>query len=863
MSLSSGFFSNSEINNFQHKVILQAPIPILVLEGIEFIISIINEKNLELWQRTQEEVLGKPLFKVLPEIKAQPFYGHLINVFQTGVGIKLNEQKAEFYRNGMLNTAWFDVNYEPIKNSTGEVTSIMGISVEITAQVLARKKAENNEKELKIMADAMPHLVWTADGKGNINFYNKRVYEYTGLEITDKNLLWQDIIHSEDLEETLQVWQNAVSKKNPYSIQHRLKEENGSYRWFLSRAVCEEDVERKTYKWFGSSTDIHEQKETELKVKDSEIFNRAVLESSPDCLKIIDNSGRIIFMNHNGQCLLEIDDFGEIKNKKWWDLWGDENKEIVKNAVHKALLGETVKFVAERTTFKGTSKWWDVMVSPVINSDGKIQELIAISRDITEQKRSETIVKQSEEKYRGLFEKMDQGFCIVEVVFDANDEPIDYRFLESNPTFKQQTGLDNVDGKTISEIVPDIEISWSQKYGKVVTTGESIKFIDYSEAMNTWFEVYAFRLGEKDNNKVAIIFTDVTERKKAEMELKVSEERFRSLTETIPQMVWMTDAIGNSEYLSSQWTKYAGEMPKADYWAAMCHPDDINVSLKAWEKSVTTGENFTSEVRLKNKAGEYRWHVTIGIPLRDDSGEIIKWVGSVADTHDQKLKEQKKDEFISIASHEMKTPLTSVKAYLQLLEMSLDESDQNFIYAKKALQANERLNKLIGELLDASKIQHGKLNFTNSIFDFDTMINDTIENVQHSSITHKIIKNGFIHKQFLGDKDRLQQVLINLLTNAIKYSPKANEVIVKIEEQNNHLQISVIDKGIGVPDKHLEKVFERYYRIEEHSNHFQGLGIGLYISFDIISRHNGKMWVESISGEGSTFHFILPFNTLP
>lgn len=987
MTTPTGLFHNTNSNNFNKQIILQAPIPLFIVEGSDFVITFSNEKNMERWQRTEAEVIGKPLFEVFPEGKVQPFIGFLNDAYQTGISVKRNEVKAEFYRNGKLDVAWFDIIYEPLKNEIGEVAGIIGISVEVTSQVVARQKVEKSEKELRLMADAMPHLVWIADDKGDINFYNKRVHDYCGLdENTDKNLLWQTIVHPQDLARTRETWQNAIQQKSLYSIEHRLKMEDGSFRWFLSRAVYTEDIEHKTAQWFGSSTDIDDQKRTEFKIKETEEFNRKLLESNPDCVKVIDREGRIQYMNINGQCLLEIDDFNNYKNKFWSDLWNKENQPLIENAVQKALSGENVQFIAAGKTTKNSRKWWDVMVSPIVNANNEIHEIISISRDITTQKETEEALKyrqalleaqneaipdgilivdlqgniisynknfaklwgipdeifrkkdgnnallsyeknvinskefieqmqhcyahptenfhdevflkdgrivscygnailsedginygwawyfsditkdkrgeiriqESEEKYRGVFEKMDQGFCIVEVIFE-HDEAIDYRFIETNPMFIEQTGLVNVNGKTIKEVVPDIEIIWAQTYGKVTTTGEPIRFTDYSKALNSWFEIYAFRLGETKNSRVAILFTNITERKKAETVIKESEKRFRILTETIPQMVWMTDAVGNPEYLSSQWVKYAGEMPMADYWTAICHPNDVEISSKAWEKCVATGEKFSSEVRLRNKQGEYRWHVSVGVPLKDDNDKVIKWIGSINDIHDQKLKEQQKDEFISIASHEMKTPLTSAKAYLQLLEMSLDESDANFIYAKKASEATNRLNKLISELLDASKIQHGKLNYNNTNFDFEEMINSTIENVQYSSVTHKIYKTGSVKRQFWGDRDRLQQVVINLLTNAIKYSPKANEVIVKIEEQNNRVLVSVTDKGIGMSEKHLDRVFDRYYRVEENAIEFQGLGIGLYISYDIVQRHHGDMWVESLPEVGSTFHFSLPY----
>ncbi len=227
----------------------------------------------------------------------------------------------------------------------------------------------------------------------------------------------------------------------------------------------------------------------------------------------------------------------------------------------------------------------------------------------------------------------------------------------------------------------------------------------------------------------------------------------------------------------------------------------------------------------------------------------------------QKLSEKllkQKDEFISIASHEMKTPLTTAKGYIELLLLSLNEENQTALYVTKANQAVERLHDLVTDLLDASKIQNGKLNYNITTFDFNKVVDETIENFQLNAKNHLLQKNGNCSRQITGDRGRLRQVLINLLSNAVKYSANADKVLVKIEEQDSKIQVSVQDFGIGMSSQHLDKIFDRYYRVQEHAIQFQGLGIGLYISNNIIERHDGTMWAESEPGKGSTFYFTLP-----
>jgi PAS domain S-box-containing protein len=356
------------------------------------------------------------------------------------------------------------------------------------------------------------------------------------------------------------------------------------------------------------------------------------------------------------------------------------------------------------------------------------------------------------------------------------------------------------------------------------------------------------------------VHTDITQKWIAEEALKESEEKFRGLVETLPHLVWIMDEKGEGVYASKNWQEYSGLNPyEKGNWQLVVYPDDLAEMTNIWITGLATGKIYHAEARLKNKHGEYRWHLVEGLPILNAEQKITKWIGSFTDIHDQKIKEQQKDEFISIASHEMKTPLTSAKGYLELLMLVVSEENQTaFLYANKANQAVERLHSLIKELLDASKIQNGKLNYNISTFDFNEMMGEAIENIQVTAKNHRLQLTGNSVRKIKGDKDRLQQVLVNLLDNAVKYSPNGDRILINVEEQQDKLLVSIQDFGVGMLRQHLDKIFERYYRVQEHAVYFQGLGIGLYICSNIIQNHEGKIWVDSEPGKGSTFYFTLP-----
>jgi signal transduction histidine kinase len=243
------------------------------------------------------------------------------------------------------------------------------------------------------------------------------------------------------------------------------------------------------------------------------------------------------------------------------------------------------------------------------------------------------------------------------------------------------------------------------------------------------------------------------------------------------------------------------------------------------------------------------------------AGELARRIALVLDISDQKELERRKDEFISMASHELKTPVTSLKGFTNLFQRRLaKQADEKTLHYLARMDAQlNKLTKLITDLLDVSKILTGKVIYREEPFDLDTLIKETIENLQAATPGHRLRLNGTAEAQIYGDRDRIGQVLINLITNAIKYSPHADTVVIHVARDSQNAQVSVQDFGIGISKEHQQKIFERFYQVTDpEEKTYPGLGIGLYLSYEIIRRHEGTMWVESNKGEGSTFHFSLP-----
>ncbi|MFD2555427.1 ATP-binding response regulator [Sphingobacterium tabacisoli] len=438
----------------------------------------------------------------------------------------------------------------------------------------------------------------------------------------------------------------------------------------------------------------------------------------------------------------------------------------------------------------------------------------------------------------------------------------------------QMPGMDGFEvaetlaGYSKTKEIPIIFLSAVNTDKKFITKGYASGGIDYITKpvdpdilmlkVKTFYRLYEQTLAL--NEVKWKLQREVESRKQAQEELKLKVDFLHTILETIPQIAFTADSLGQITFVNEKWFKYA-QSPVA---FPQIHPDDKQVHT-FFERHIKSGEPFEAEVRIKDVDTDvYHFHLLRIMPIKE--GQIVNsWVGTFTDIEDQKQIENKKDEFLSIASHELKTPLTSIKAYIQLLErmISLEGNTSASTYIHRAQDQVLKLESLIADLLDVSKMENGKLKVNRAPFELETLVVNAIDTITHTHqhVNMKIDREGEpFAVEVNADIIRIEQVLINFLTNAIKYSPGAEKVVVRTEIKEGHAYIAVRDFGIGIPKDKQEHVFSKFYRVEESSVKFQGLGIGLYICAEIIRQHNGGYGVDSIPGEGTTFYFSIPLN---
>ncbi|MBW4429767.1 MAG: PAS domain S-box protein [Nostoc desertorum CM1-VF14] len=636
----------------------------------------------------------------------------------------------------------------------------------------AEAALRRSEKRFRLMADAVPQIVWITDAEGRVEFFNKQWSDYTGVpyEQTIAAEVAANFVHPEDGDRTMGAFNEARRNGSLFSVEHRIRSAAGTYRWFLVRAEPYRDPQTgEIIHWVGASVDIHDRKQAEQALRERE--QRLVIATEAAQLGIFE---------------------------------------------------------------------WKVPEDVTIWENDRLYEMFGLTPA--------------------------DGSVSAQEFFNSYLHPDDAQAFGAKFTQAMQTG------------------SLRQTSYRICRRDGTIRWIE----VNGQFEFAA------DGSLLRFIGVnaDITQSKQAEATILQREAQFRQLADAMPQQVWITDAQGKTQYVNQQWTTYTGltleQTQDIHYATGVIHPDDFEIASQLWSTALVTGIPYQAEFRLKHSSDNtYRWFLSRAIPIRDQQGQIVQWFGTSTDIEEfrraQTQREQLlqreqtareaaenanriKDEFLAVLSHELRSPLNPILGWTRLLQNGkLDAARQREALA--TIERNAKLQtQLISDLLDISRIMRGKLSLTVAPVSLTFVISAAIETVRLAAEA----KNIGIVLDFApaiapvsGDAARLQQVVWNLLTNAVKFTPNGGLVTIELRQLDELAQIRVIDTGKGINGQFLPHVFE-YFRQEDSSTirQFGGLGLGLAIARQIVEMHGGMIRADSI-GEGQGATFIVQLPTIP
>ena len=319
----------------------------------------------------------------------------------------------------------------------------------------------------------------------------------------------------------------------------------------------------------------------------------------------------------------------------------------------------------EREIRSRDGQWYVMRLRPYRTVEDRIDGTVVTFVDNTARRHAEVALRESEAEYRNLFNSIDEGFCVVQLIYDDADHATDYRFVTVNAAFETQTGLKDAQGRTMREMAPDHEEHWFEAYGRIALTGRAERFEARADALGRWYDVYAFRVGAPEERQVAVLFKDILPRKRADAALRESEAFQRALIENVPQLVWRAVDGGRWTWSSPQWTRYTGLAPDTSLgfgWLEALHPDDREKAMAQWLEADRTGR-LSAEYRLQNgPEGGYRWFQAQAAPIRDEQGGITEWLGTFSDVDDLRAMQQRQEVLVAELQHRTRNLLGVVRS---------------------------------------------------------------------------------------------------------------------------------------------------------------------------------------------------------
>ena len=655
---------------------------------------------------------------------------------------------------------------------------------------------------------------------------------------------------------------------------------------------------------------LEERQQAEQSLRESEARLRAIYDGTYEYIGLLAADGTVLSTNRASLEFADMradDVMGRPFAETPWFVNTPGATDVIRQGVRRAAAGEFVRFEMDLRQPSGEGRTFDISLHPVRDEKGNVVLIVPEGREVTERHRAELALRESEARYRALFESLDAGLCVVEMIFDEHDEPVDCRFIEVNPAFTRQTGLGDPSGKLRSELGRQFDEFWMQTYGRVALTGEPIRVEAPTAANGRWYDVYAFRIGRADERRIAVLFNDVTAARNANTErdrllraLEVERSRLEYVFEKAPAFLAVLRgpehvfALANDAYY-----QLVGQRELIGKALRQAIPEVVEQGFeKLLDQVLATGVPYIGRevpVRIARAPGadsEERFLDLVYLPLVEGDSERVGVIAHGTDVSEQvrarreverlydleqhartvveeayriaEAANRAKSQFHALMSHELRTPLNAIGGYAELLEMGIrgpvTEEQREDLHR---IQTSQRhLLGLINEVLNYAKLETGTVTYDIE----DVPVRSSLvaaESLVAPQARAKGLTLGTADcaTDFTAraDPEKLRQILVNLLSNAVKFTDSGGSVEMSCSADAEHVRLSVRDTGIGIPADKLHVIFDPFVQVRgDFARRHEGTGLGLAISRDLARAMGGDLTVESTFREGSTFTVVLP-----
>jgi PAS domain S-box-containing protein len=898
-----------------------APFPIAVYLGEEMKISQANKSLIEVWGKG-DDIIGKTYFEVLPELADQNIFQQLSRVYQTGEPYHARNQQVNLLVNGVMKEFYFNYSFTPLFDQQGKVYGVMNTAADVTDLNLVKKQLEYSERNFRNMILQAPVAMCRLKGADFvIEVVNDAMLEIWGkpLAAVIGKPVFQALPDAKEqgLESAMagvyQTGKPFFANEQPVTlIRHGQQEtvyqnfvyqpyrdSDGSIQGILaiSANVTEQVLSRQELEKAYEQVRLSKMA-AQLGTFDMDLA-KGTMEWDARCRELfgIDHAGEVSYVKDfvPGLHPEDRDRVISLIERLFDPVQSDGDYDVEYRTI--GVRDQKVRWVRAKgkVYFQGfvpvrfigsvmditSQKLDELRLAELAEKQARLAAVVASSEDVIISKTLAGIItswnKSAERVFR--FTESEAIGKHISIIIPADRLPEEDFIISQIRGGNKVDHFDTVrktkDGHlvqlslTVSPIIDETgTIIGASKIARDNSTEIAAKESarKYTERLEIMNMVMSSVSGELDLNKILQKVTDAT--------TELTGAKFGAFFYN------RTDQTGESYML------YTLSGAPREAFDKFGMPRNTAIFERTFSGSgVMRVDDITKDPRYGKNSPHYgmpKGHLPVvsylAVPVISRSGSVIgglffghpepgrftseheTLVTSIAAQAAMKALNDKKDEFIALASHELKTPLASIHGYLQILDR-LIRDQQHKKYLGKASQQVLKLTSLVNDLLDISKIEAGKLRFSLTEFDLHQVVIESIELIQHGAEKHEItFKTNVDQCTLIGDGRRIEQVVINLLTNAIKYSPGASKVDVELKAGESDVLISVKDFGSGIPEGQVKNIFTRFYRIDEATQNISGLGIGLYLAKEIISRHKGRIWVESQLGKGSVFYFSLPLN---